>query len=178
MRAPSFHARSVCPLLSSNVADLARPPLHAVKRHLSFFRCARELGETYARKDQRVVFYLVTDSAHLKQDAQRVLGNKLVTTNMVPQHVHQKSGHVDGVMNAVVEDWILAKADMLVATQVRLSPCRSAPWLLAFSGADSLSHPLQDSGFVRSLSSRRCFRVQLTMPLRGAHPHRASSRLS
>ncbi|GAA5845246.1 hypothetical protein JCM9279_004815 [Rhodotorula babjevae] len=91
--------------------------VNTVKRHVSFFRCARELGETYARKDQRVVFYLVTDSAHLKQDAQRVLGNKLVTTDMVPQHVHQKSGHVDGVMTAVVEDWILAKADMLVATQ-------------------------------------------------------------
>ncbi|BGP43573.1 hypothetical protein JCM10449v2_007614 [Rhodotorula kratochvilovae] len=91
--------------------------VNTVKRHVSFFRCARELGETYARKDQRVVFYLVTDSAHLKRDAQRVLGNKLVTTDMVPQHVHQKSGHVDGVMNAVVEDWILAKADMLVATQ-------------------------------------------------------------
>ncbi|KPV73391.1 uncharacterized protein RHOBADRAFT_45968 [Rhodotorula graminis WP1] len=91
--------------------------VNTVKRHVSFFRCARELGETYARKDQRVVFYLVTDSAHLKHDAQRVLGNKLVTTDMVPQHVHQKSGHVDGVMNAVVEDWILAKADMLVATQ-------------------------------------------------------------
>ncbi|GAA5904303.1 hypothetical protein JCM8208_006830 [Rhodotorula glutinis] len=91
--------------------------VNTVKRHVSFFRCARELGETYARKDQRVVFYLVTDSAHLKHDAQRVLGNKLVTTDMVPQHVHQKSGHVDGVMSAVVEDWILAKADMLVATQ-------------------------------------------------------------
>lgn len=89
----------------------------AVKRHIAFFRCARELGETYARKDQKVVFFLITDSQHLKQDAQRVLGNKLITTDMVPQHVHQKSGHVDGVMSAVVEDWILAKADMLVATQ-------------------------------------------------------------
>lgn len=99
----------------------------AVKRHIAFFRCARELGETYARKDQKVVFFLITDSQHLKQDAQRVLGNKLITTDMVPQHVHQKSGHVDGVMSAVVEDWILAKADMLVATQ--------------------------DSGFVRRVSS-------------------------
>ncbi|GAA6004518.1 uncharacterized protein JCM10292_005652 [Rhodotorula paludigena] len=100
-----------------SMRDAEYDKVNTVKRHVSFFRCARELGETYARKDQRVVFYLVTDSAHLKQDAQRVLGSKLVTTDMVPQHVHQKSGHVDGVMNAVVEDWILAKADMLVATQ-------------------------------------------------------------
>ncbi|GAA5865484.1 hypothetical protein JCM1840_001413 [Sporobolomyces johnsonii] len=91
--------------------------INTVKRHSPFFRCARELGETYATKDQRIVYYLVTDSANLKQDAQQVLGDKLVTTDMVPQHVHQKSGHADGVFSAVVEDWILAKTDMLVATQ-------------------------------------------------------------
>lgn len=96
-------------------------PLLPVKRHSQFFRCARELGETYAQPDQRVVFYLVTDSAHLKADAQRVYGDKLVTTDITPQHVHQKSGHADGVFSAVVEDWILAKTDMLVATQVRLA---------------------------------------------------------
>ncbi|GAA5985607.1 hypothetical protein JCM10908_007039 [Rhodotorula pacifica] len=91
--------------------------VNTVKRHMSFFRCARELGETYARPDQRVVFYLVTDSQHLKEDAQRVLGSKLIMTDFAPQHVHQKSGHVDGVMSAVVEDYVLAEADMLVATQ-------------------------------------------------------------
>lgn len=69
------------------------------------------------------MFYLVTDSRHLKEDAQRVLGSKLITTDFAPQHVHQKSGHVDGVMSAVVEDYVLAKADMLVATQVILLPC-------------------------------------------------------
>ncbi|GAA6060365.1 hypothetical protein JCM10212_004549 [Sporobolomyces blumeae] len=90
---------------------------NTVKRHSQFFRCARELGETYAHPSQQVVYYLVTDSANLKQDARSVLGSKLVTTDMVPQHVHQKSGHVDGVFSAVVEDWILAKTDMLVATQ-------------------------------------------------------------
>ncbi|GAA5964927.1 hypothetical protein JCM21900_000022 [Sporobolomyces salmonicolor] len=91
--------------------------VNTVKRHSQFFRCARELGETYATKDQRIIYYLVTDSANLKQDAQQVLGDKLVTTDMLPQHVHQKSGHADGVFSAVVEDWILAKTDMLVATQ-------------------------------------------------------------
>ncbi|BGO95735.1 hypothetical protein NBRC10512_001570 [Rhodotorula toruloides] len=100
-----------------SMRDEVYDKVNTVKRHIAFFRCARELGETYARKDQKVVFFLITDSQHLKQDAQRVLGNKLITTDMVPQHVHQKSGHVDGVMSAVVEDWILAKADMLVATQ-------------------------------------------------------------
>ncbi|GAA5820905.1 hypothetical protein JCM11251_001870 [Rhodosporidiobolus azoricus] len=100
-----------------SMKDLDYDKINTVKRHSQFFRCARELGETYASPDQRVVFYLVTDSAHLKEDAQRVFGQRLVTTDMQPQHVHQKAGHADGVMGAVVEDWILAKADMLVATQ-------------------------------------------------------------
>ncbi|BGP58239.1 hypothetical protein JCM8202_002810 [Rhodotorula sphaerocarpa] len=100
-----------------SMKDAEYDKVNTVKRHIAFFRCARELGETYARPDQRVVFYLVTDSRHLKEDAQRVLGSKLITTDFAPQHVHQKSGHVDGVMSAVVEDYVLAKADMLVATQ-------------------------------------------------------------
>lgn len=100
-----------------SMKDAQYDKVNTVKRHISFFRCARELGETYAQPDQRVVFYLVTDSQHLKEDAQRVLGTKLITTDFAPQHVHQKSGHVDGVMSAVVEDYVLAKVDMLVATQ-------------------------------------------------------------
>ncbi|GAA5892813.1 hypothetical protein JCM6882_000586 [Rhodosporidiobolus microsporus] len=104
-----------------SMKDLEYDKINTVKRHSQFFRCARELGETYAQPDQRVVFYLVTDSAHLKEDAQRVFGQRLVTTDMQPQHVHQKSGHADGVLGAVVEDWILAKTDMLVATQGKLA---------------------------------------------------------
>ncbi|GAA5868445.1 hypothetical protein JCM3774_005382 [Rhodotorula dairenensis] len=100
-----------------SMKDSEYDKVNTVKRHISFVRCARELSETYARPDQRVVFYLVTDSQHLKDDAQKVLAHKLITTDFAPQHVHQKSGHVDGVMSAVVEDYVLAKADMLVATQ-------------------------------------------------------------
>ncbi|GAA5884711.1 hypothetical protein JCM16303_005241 [Sporobolomyces ruberrimus] len=100
-----------------SMKDSEYDKVNTVKRHSQFFRCARELGETYATPSQQIVYYLVTDSANLKQDARQVLGSKVVTTDMVPQHVHQKSGHVDGVFSAVVEDWILSKTDMMVATQ-------------------------------------------------------------
>lgn len=33
---------------------------NTVDLHNNFFRCANELAETYARKDQRVLYYLVT----------------------------------------------------------------------------------------------------------------------
>ncbi|GAA6039174.1 hypothetical protein JCM8097_000453 [Rhodosporidiobolus ruineniae] len=100
-----------------SMKDAEYDKVNTVKRHTQFFRCAKELGATYAQPGQKVIFALVTDSAHLKDDAQRVFGDRLVTTDMKPQHVHQKSGHAEGVFSAVVEDWILAKADMLVATQ-------------------------------------------------------------
>ncbi|GAA6013116.1 hypothetical protein JCM10207_006177 [Rhodosporidiobolus poonsookiae] len=90
---------------------------NTVKRHTQFFRCARELASTYASPSQRIVFALVTDSAALKADAIKSFGDRVVVTDMQPQHVHQKSGHANGVFSAVVEDWILAKTDMLVATQ-------------------------------------------------------------
>ena len=91
--------------------------IHTVERHRPFFECARQLAETYADASQKTVYYLVTDSANLKRDAARELGSQLVVTDMVPQHVHQKSGHADGVLGAVVEDWILQKTDMRVITQ-------------------------------------------------------------
>jgi hypothetical protein len=110
--------------------------LLTVQRHLAFFSCAGDLARTYAEPSQTIKYYLVTDSAHLKADALRVLGDQLIVTDMVPQHIHQKSGHVDGVMGAVVEDWILAKTDFRVITQ--------------------------DSGFVSSCASTRRVRRQLS----------------
>ncbi|GAA5865572.1 hypothetical protein JCM8547_007653 [Rhodosporidiobolus lusitaniae] len=100
-----------------SMKDLEWDKVNTVKRHSQFFRCARELSETYASPSQKILFYLVTDSAHLKADAQRVYGDRILVTGTRPQHVHQKSGHAEGVMSAVVEDWVLAKTDMLVATQ-------------------------------------------------------------
>ncbi|SCZ94389.1 BZ3501_MvSof-1269-A2-R1_Chr1-3g01309 [Microbotryum saponariae] len=92
---------------------------NTVARHSDYFRCARELATTYSLPTQRILYYLVTDSAHLKTDAKRVLGEALVLTDMKPHRDHLASSHhaVDGVMGAVVENWILGKTDMRVTTQ-------------------------------------------------------------
>lgn len=80
-------------------------------------QCANQLAETYSLPDQKVVYYLVTDSAHLRQDAIEKLGDKVVVSGAGIEHIHVKSGHADGVFSAVLEDWILAKTDYRVITQ-------------------------------------------------------------
>ena len=71
----------------------------------------------------KVLYYLVTDSAHLRKEAIRELGDKVVVTGAgesvapceskkaIPtfsrlgiEHIHQRSGHADGVFNAVLEE--------------------------------------------------------------------------
>ncbi|KAK4699079.1 hypothetical protein P7C70_g7187, partial [Phenoliferia sp. Uapishka_3] len=90
---------------------------NTVDVHSAFFKCADQLAETYALPDQKILYYLVTDSMHLRDDAIRKFGDKVVVTGAGIEHIHQRSGHADGVFNAVLEEWILAKTDYRVITQ-------------------------------------------------------------
>jgi len=60
---------------------------------------------------------LVTDSANLRKEARAALGDKLIVSGLDIEHVHQKNGHADGVLNAVADSWILAKTDFRVISQ-------------------------------------------------------------
>ena len=70
---------------------------NALDVHSAFFKCADQLAEMYSMPDQKVrhfnprrvnrlscarqvLYYLVTDSAHLREEAIRKLGNKVVVT--------------------------------------------------------------------------------------------------
>ncbi|KAL8290250.1 hypothetical protein RQP46_003189 [Phenoliferia psychrophenolica] len=83
--------------------------------HSSFFKCADQLAETYAMPDQKILYYLVTDSAHLRDEAIQKLGDKVVVTGAGIEHIHQRSGHADGVFNAVLEEWILGKTESVLS---------------------------------------------------------------
>lgn len=73
---------------------------NTVDAYTAFFDCADQLAETYMLPDQRLVYFLVTDSAHLRKDAQNRFGNKVIVSGVGIEHIHVKSGHVDGVYNA------------------------------------------------------------------------------
>lgn len=117
MKDPEYDLQNTGTLRRTSILAQSLTHSFSVERHRPFFECARQLADTYADPAQKTIYYLVTDSANLKRDAARILGSQLIVTDMVPQHVHQKSGHADGVLGAVVEDWILQKTDMRVITQ-------------------------------------------------------------
>lgn len=83
---------------------------NTVKVHNAFFKCADALADTYALPNQKVIYYLVTDSSHLREDARKRLGGKVVVSGLGITHIHQKSGHADGVLNAVIEECVVPGA--------------------------------------------------------------------
>lgn len=87
-----------------SMKDATYDKQNTVEVHKEFFQCADQLAETYALPDQKVLYYLVTDSAHLRQDAMQKLRDRVVISGLGITHIHQKSGHADGVYNAVIEE--------------------------------------------------------------------------
>lgn len=62
--------------------------MNTVSRHSHFFECAEQVASTYAHPSQKVVFYLVTDSSRLREDAVREFSKgKVVVSGFHPQHL-------------------------------------------------------------------------------------------
>lgn len=88
---------------------------------------------TYARPTQRVVYYLITDSNDLEQDAKRVLGNRVVVTGLEQAHAEIKANSsnvddsirraTDGFMRTIAESWIFAGGFAQVAASTRRPWC-------------------------------------------------------
>lgn len=67
---------------------------------------------------QKVVYYLITDSGDLEQDAKRLLGDRIVVTGLEQAHaeIHDNSTDeeesvrraTDGFMRTIAESWIFA----------------------------------------------------------------------
>ncbi|POY75522.1 hypothetical protein BMF94_1424 [Rhodotorula taiwanensis] len=99
---------------------------HTVAQYQYYFTCAEQLAMTYARPTQRVVYYLITDSNDLEQDAKRVLGNRVVVTGLEQAHAEIKANSsnvddsirraTDGFMRTIAESWIFAGTDYQILT--------------------------------------------------------------
>lgn len=90
---------------------------NTIEKHDNFFRCADQIAKTFAMPDQRVVYFLITDSEHLRQDAVERLQDRTIVSGLPIEHIHKRRGHVDGVHNAIIENWILAKTTYRVISQ-------------------------------------------------------------
>ncbi|KDE04477.1 hypothetical protein, variant 2 [Microbotryum lychnidis-dioicae p1A1 Lamole] len=106
----------------SSMTNSRKDKIHTVKRHRQFFDCAAKLAERYARDDQKVVYYLVTDSPTLEAAALRQFPDRLVVTGLTQGHpefvynVTNLAKVADYTTNALVESILIGKTDYQIIT--------------------------------------------------------------
>ncbi|SCV67235.1 BQ2448_5881 [Microbotryum intermedium] len=107
--------------------DHSKNTINTVERHRNFFDCADKIVERYVRHDQKVVYYLVTDSRTLKEDALLNFSDRVVVTGLTQAHPelhHEMTDEEktrlleDGTTNAQVENWIIGKTDFQIITEL------------------------------------------------------------
>lgn len=103
--------------------------VNTVERHSHYFECAQQVALTYAKPSQKTVFFLITDSAHLRQDAVRHFPSSVVVSGLAQKHIEiggkaqikaeseaekdsdalfdleKVKADADGFMNTLAETW-------------------------------------------------------------------------
>lgn len=91
---------------------------NTVERHANYFRCADQVARAYAHKNQRIVYYLISDSMHLKHDALRAFPDKVVISGLESVHPEMYEDGVtdqaNGMQNAIAEQYALSGTDFQV----------------------------------------------------------------
>lgn len=91
--------------------------INTVSRHSQYFRCAEQVSQSYAHPSQKVLWYLISDSQTLEQDALATYPDKVVVTGLKQSHVEITSGSAawkgvkgasDGFLRTVAESYIFA----------------------------------------------------------------------
>lgn len=75
--------------------------IHSVKNYNHYFKCASDLVKTHAQPDQRAIYFLITDSNELREDAKRIYGDSMVVSGLgiEPVNVHHGQSNADGIQN-------------------------------------------------------------------------------
>ncbi|CEQ39118.1 SPOSA6832_00603 [Sporobolomyces salmonicolor] len=91
--------------------------INSVSHHAQYFACADAVARTYAHPTQKIVYYLISDSRVLEEDALRTYPDRVVVTGLKQSHVEIATGSVgwkglkgaaDGFMRTVAESWIFS----------------------------------------------------------------------
>ncbi|GAA5895382.1 hypothetical protein JCM5296_002392 [Sporobolomyces johnsonii] len=98
--------------------------LNTVKVHKNYFTCAEQVAQTYAHPSQKVIYYLVSDSHALEEDALRAYPDKVVVTGLRQNHVETViagwgeawKDAADASMRTIAESWIFAGTDFQILT--------------------------------------------------------------
>lgn len=103
---------------------------NTVTRHQHYFACADAVARTYAHPAQRPVYYLMTDSKTLREDALQSYPDRLVVSGLTQSHMEIAQGTgedhsagwttmkeaADGMMTTVAESWTFAATDFSILT--------------------------------------------------------------
>ncbi|GAA5860561.1 hypothetical protein JCM1840_000300 [Sporobolomyces johnsonii] len=99
--------------------------VNTVSHHAHYFACADAVARTYAHPAQKIVYYLISDSRVLEEDALRTYPDRMVVTGLKQSHVEITKGDVgwkglkgaaDGFMRTVAESWIFSGTDFQILT--------------------------------------------------------------
>ncbi|KAM0749167.1 hypothetical protein T439DRAFT_382226 [Meredithblackwellia eburnea MCA 4105] len=100
------------------------PKFHTASAHSAFFNCAAGVARAYALPSQRIVYYLVSDSEYLKEDAVRKFPGRVIVSGIPPKHTELKGTNtkdvvhvIEGLQGAVAEMMTLRSTDFQILTR-------------------------------------------------------------
>ncbi|KAI5474811.1 putative glycosyltransferase [Pseudohyphozyma bogoriensis] len=95
-----------------------------VEKYGYFFQCAERVSQVYARQDQKIVWFLLSDSEHLKQAALRVFPDKVVVSGIGASHLGDQNKYaknttetLDRFQDSIADSWIQEGADFQLITR-------------------------------------------------------------
>lgn len=59
---------------------------NTVERYQPFFECAEQVARTYAKPSQKIVYFLISDSNHLKRMAIEAYPDRVILSGLNAQH--------------------------------------------------------------------------------------------
>ncbi|CAG8445246.1 5053_t:CDS:2 [Funneliformis mosseae] len=87
--------------------------LTSLQDYKYYFDCADQLTQTYAAPHQKVIYYVVTDSVKLREEAVEELEHVVVSGLPIDSNFDNLD-NLDSANNALIENWIFSKTDYRV----------------------------------------------------------------
>ncbi|RIA80736.1 hypothetical protein C1645_838153 [Glomus cerebriforme] len=97
-------------IFSVGIQIRAREDTNALQDYKHFFHCADQLTQTYAVPDHKVIYFLITDSEELRNEAVQKLEHVIISGLPIKSN-HSHHDHADDVNNSIIENWILSQTD-------------------------------------------------------------------
>lgn len=105
-----------------SMTDPEADKLNTVEKHQAYFTCADQVARAYARADQHVIYYLLSDSESLKAAALAQMPDKVIVSGLGAKHTElykseDVAGSADGMMVSIAESWAIAGTDFQILTE-------------------------------------------------------------